>query len=368
MKIETSKEKHAKSAQFVSEESRWQAVAEHIPQADGTFVFAVATTGVYCRPTCPSRPPLRKNVRFFDDWRAAEEAGFRPCKRCRPQNAYAPDPAEEVVCKACALIEISERELPLTDLANEVGLSPSHFHRLFKRTTGLTPKQYAAEKRLHRLRDGLKRHSTVTEAIYEAGYESNSRFYEKATKRLGMKPSAYRRGGKGLVVSYSVVRSSFGWLLVAATDRGICRIDFGDTPEIVRARLEEDFSEATLREGDSAFAATVERILDFLEQPEERTTLPLDIQGTIFQRRVWSALESIPPGATATYAEIAERIGRPKAARAVARACATNRLAVLIPCHRVIRGDGELGGYRWGIERKRELLRREAEKKKKTSE
>lgn len=347
---------------FTSDAGRWQAVARRDPQADGAFVYGVATTGIYCRPACPSRMPNRENVRFFDTWQAAEEAGFRPCKRCNPRASLAPNPAVEAVARACKMIEEAEQTPSLNQLAAAVGLSPYHFHRLFKKTMGVTPKQYAMEHRLNRVRRNLQHHTTVTEAVYQAGYESGSRFYETAATSLGMKPSEYQQGGKGVSIRYAIVQSYLGWVLIAATERGICKIDFGDAPETLLARLKTSFPAATLQDNDPSFAAVVAQILAFLEAPEQGLALPLDVQGTAFQRRVWTALQKIQPGSTASYAEIARQIGRPNAARAVARACAANNIAVAIPCHRVVRSNGELGGYRWGVERKQVILERESKR------
>ncbi len=345
---------------FTSEADRWQAVIQRTPQSDGAFVYAVVTTGIYCRPTCSSRRPNRENVQFFDDWQTAQEAGFRPCKRCDPQISNPPNTAVDAVAQACKIIEDAEQAPSLNQLADAVGLSAYHFQRLFKKMVGITPKQYAIEKRLNRVRNNLQQTSSVTTAVYEAGYESGSRFYETATTSLGMKPSAYQKGGRGVSIRYAIVQSYLGWVLVAATDRGICKIDFGDTPEILQTRLKTDFPEAEAQDDDPTFAAMVARTLAFLEAPEQGLALPLDIQGTAFQRRVWAALLNIQPGTTASYAEIAQQIGNPKAARAVAQACASNKIAVAIPCHRVVRSNGNLGGYRWGVDRKQTILERES--------
>lgn len=344
---------------FRSEASRWQAIVQRNPQADNIFVYGVITTGIYCRPTCSSRMPNQENVHFFDNWQIAEEAGFRPCKRCTPQTDSAPNTAVDAVAQACKLIEETEQELSLNQLADAVGLSAYYFHRIFKKTVGVTPKQYTMEKRLNRVRSNLQQSSTVTKAVYEAGYESGSRFYEAVTTSLGMKPSDYQKGGEGISIRYAIVQSYLGWVLIAATEQGVCKIDFDDTPEILLTRLKTNFPKAKLQDNDPTFTTIVSQTLAFLESPKQGFTLPLDVQGTAFQRRVWAILQTIQPGSTASYTEIAKRIGNPKAARAVAQACASNKIAIAIPCHRVIRSDSGLGGYRWGIERKQTILDRE---------
>ena len=323
-------------------------------------MYGVTTTGIYCRPTCPSRRPNRENVRFFENWQMAEHDGFRPCRRCRPQDCTAREASVELVSRACALIEGSGHEPSLNELADAAGLSPHHFHRLFRKVAGITPKQYAMELRLRRMRKNLKENRTITESVYESGYESNSRFYETATKDLGMKPSTFRKGGEGMSIRYGIVQSSVGWLLVAATELGICMIDMDDSPEVLDNRLRAAFPAAVFQENDPDFTSTITGMLSFIEKPGQGLPLPLDIQGTAFQRRVWAALQSIPAGSTISYSELAQRIGRPKAVRAVARACAANHLAVAVPCHRVVRSDGGLGGYRWGLDRKKTLLQRES--------
>ena len=340
--------------------ARWEAVAHRDPRAEGAFVYAVVTTGIYCRPGCPSRLPNRENVRFFDTWQMAEEAGFRPCKRCSPQASGEDDASLRAVVQACRTIESSEVPPSLQELADAVGFSPYHFQRLFKKHVGVTPKQYAMEKRLGRVRVGLQDDGTVTEAIFNAGFESSSRFYESAAPSLGMKPSEYQTGALGLAIHFALAHSYLGWVLVATTEQGICRIDLGDTPEILQERLRVEFPEADLQTGGEGFSAVVAEVLALLEAPERGLSLPLDIQGTAFQRRVWTALQDIPAGTTASYGDVAAKIGSPKAARAVAQACASNHIAVAIPCHRVVRSNGDLGGYRWGIDRKRAILERES--------
>ncbi len=346
---------------FSTDQARWEALVHRDRRADGAFVYGVLTTGVYCRPTCPSKMPNRDNVRFFDTSEDAERAGLRPCKRCSPDSFNEEQAHIEAILQVCRLIEESVEIPSLAELANAVGLSPSHFHRLFKRTIGVTPKQYAMAKRLDRIRAGLTTGSTVTEAMYEAGFASSSRFYENSTQALGMRPSDYRRGGRGMDIRFAVAQSYLGAVLIAATPQGICTIDFGDNPHVLEERLRARFPEAEIKAGDVTFATWVEQVLAFLDAPGRGLDLPLDIQGTAFQRRVWMALRDIPAGSTASYADIADQIGNPKAARAVAQACASNTIAVAIPCHRVVRSDGELGGYRWGTERKRTLLAREAD-------
>ncbi len=340
---------------------RWETIVRRDEGARGDFVYGVVTTGIYCRPGCASRLPNRENVRFYDTWQMAEAAGLRPCKRCTPRETEAPaDPGRDAVLEACRLIESADHAPSLRELAERVGYSPYHFQRLFKQIVGVSPKQYAMEKRLDRVRTGLQDEASVTDAIYDAGYESTSRFYVTDAPALGMKPSEYRNGGEGIVIRYAVAPCYLGFVLVAATDQGICRIDLGASPGALEARLRADFPEAELRTEDPDLETMVNEVIAMLEAPDRGLSLPLDIQGTAFQRRVWTALREIPAGATASYAEIATRIGNPKAARAVAQACASNHVAVAIPCHRVVRSDGGLGGYRWGLDRKRAILEREA--------
>ncbi|MCW5841559.1 MAG: bifunctional DNA-binding transcriptional regulator/O6-methylguanine-DNA methyltransferase Ada [Caldilinea sp.] len=347
---------------YTTDERRWQAITARDPAADGSFWFAVSTTGVYCRPTCRSRQPLRKNVRFFDSPDAAEAAGFRPCKRCQPRQAT---PAMEVehtqaIEQACALIHESDPAPTLDALAAAVGMSPYHFQRVFKARLGVTPKQYAMDLRRQRAGQALRESTSVTAAIYDAGYGSGGHFYGETDATLGMTPTAYRRGAAGETIRFGAAECYLGWVLVAATDRGLCAIDLGDDPEALEAGLRERFPKAAIRH-DPGFSDWTQQVVRFLNAPERGLDLPLDIQGTAFQRRVWTALRAIPAGSTLSYTEVAERIGEPKAVRAVAGACAANKLAVAIPCHRVVRQNGNLSGYRWGIERKRKLLAREME-------
>ena len=342
------------------DEERWQAVQRRDPAFDGKFFFAVRTTGIYCRPSCASRPARRENVAFFQTVAEAEKAGYRACKRCRPDRLGAPDPQVEAVRRACERIEQAEEAPKLAEVAAGAGLSPYHFHRLFKTITGVTPKAYAVATRARRAADKLRTGGTITEAIYNSGYNSSSRFYESAAARLGMTPGAVRRGGAGVRICFAVGEASLGAVLVAATSKGVCAITLGDDPETLVRELQDRFPNAEFEGGDSEFERMVAEVVGLVEAPAQRLDLPLDIRGTAFQQRVWAALSAIPPGKTATYKEIARAIGQPAAVRAVAQACAKNPLAVAIPCHRVVRTDGDLSGYRWGVERKRDLIAREA--------
>lgn len=346
---------------FLSDDDRWEALRKRDLRAYGAFVYGVLTTGVYCRPACASRLPNRENVRFFGNSRDAEQAGFRPCRRCRPEAPEGEQPPVRTVLEACKRIDEAAEPPSLKELATAACLSVFHFQRLFKKIVGVTPKQYAIEKRANRIRERLTKGATVTEAMYDAGFGSSSRFYEKATSTLGMKPTTYKNGAQDVLIRFAVVPCFLGLVLVAATERGICAIDFGDTAKSLEENLRRRFPKAVFQDPDPQFAATIGEVLAFLENPRPgRLGLPLDVQGTAFQRRVWLTLQQIPAGDTVSYAEVASRVGKPKAARATARACAANPLAVAIPCHRVVRGDGQLGGYRWGLERKRVLLERES--------
>ncbi|MGA0617284.1 bifunctional DNA-binding transcriptional regulator/O6-methylguanine-DNA methyltransferase Ada [Paracoccus sp. KR1-242] len=339
---------------------RWQAVMSRDRSADGTFVYAVRTTGVYCRPSCASRRANPRNVGFFASPDAAEAQGFRPCLRCNPRGQSPAQANAVLVAAACRMIEEAE-EMPSTeDLARRIGLSTFHFHRQFKAVTGMTPRRYGAAHRAARVRDALASGASVTAAIHEAGFGSASRFYDGADSAIGMAASAFRKGGEDAVIRFALAQSALGAILVASTDRGICAISMGDDPEPLLAELQDRFPKAQLIGGDDAFEALVARVVAFVEAPGQGLDLPLDIRGTAFQQRVWQALRDIRAGETVSYAELAARIGSPAAVRAVAGACAANKLAVVIPCHRVVRNDGALSGYRWGVERKRELLDREA--------
>ena len=328
--------------------------------AAGEFLYAVTTTGVYCRPGCASRRPRRENVRFYASCDDAENAGFRPCRRCRPQEPPLAARHARSVAAACRLAETAE-ELPTLDaLARAARMSRFHFHRVFKAVTGVTPRAYAVACRADRTRQALSTSRTVTDAIFEAGFCSSGPFYAESPEMLGMAPTTFRRGGGGETIRFAVGECSLGSILVAATVRGVCAIRLGDDPAALTCELADRFPQAELIGGDKAFESLVARVVGLVEAPASGLDLPLDIRGTAFQRRVWQALRDIPAGTTTSYAAIAERIGSPKAARAVANACAANPLAVAIPCHRVVRRDGTPGGYRWGIERKRALLAREA--------
>ena len=345
----------------VTLDPRWARVVARDPGADGAFWYSVATTGVYCRPSCPSRRANPKNVRLHDSQAAAEAAGFRPCRRCNPQGLSIADANAAVVTKACRLLDEATEPLPLAQLAAAVELSPHHFHRLFKQATGLTPRAYAAAGRTARLRSGLATAATVTAAFHEAGYGSNGRFYEAANGVLGMSPTRYRSGGVNEQLSFAVGQCSLGAILVASSTKGVAAILLGDDPEALLRDLQDRFPKARLVGGDAAYERLVAQVVGLVEAPARGLDLPLDVRGTAFQQRVWQALREIPPGETATYSGIARKIGAPGAVRAVAGACAANAIAVAIPCHRVVRNDGSLSGYRWGIARKRELIAREAD-------
>ena len=341
---------------YKTDHERWAAIAERDRRAAGSFVYSVATTGVYCRPGCPSRLPRRENVRFHVNAAAAERAGFRPCKRCRPTETTLDARNNEIVSEACRSIENAEEPLSLADLARDAGLSRFHFHRVFTSVTGLTPKDYGDACRARRVRTRLAEGNGVTDAIYGAGYQSSGRFYEAADKVLGMTPSAYRSGGAGETIRYGFGRSALGHVLVAATEKGLCAIALGDDRDTLFAALQGQFAKARLVSGDASFTDWIETVVRFVEAPRIGLDLPLDLRGTAFQIRVWRALRQIPPGETVSYSELAARLGKPTGARAVAGACAANKLAVAVPCHRVVGRAGGLTGYRWGVTRKRRLL------------
>jgi AraC family transcriptional regulator of adaptative response/methylated-DNA-[protein]-cysteine methyltransferase len=343
---------------YITDEQRWQAVYTRDAAAAGHFVYAVRTTGIYCQPGCKSRMAKRENVEFFTDAAAAQAAGYRPCRRCQAKPSSIR--RCELVARACRLLETPDNPPGLGQLGAQLGVSPYHLHRLFKAETGLTPKAYATAFRARRLRERLGEGKTsVTDAIFDAGYNSNSRFYESADQRLGMRPRQYRAGGAGMAIHFAVGQCSLGAILVAQSEKGICAILLGDAPEALLEQLQDQFPNARLIGGDAEYERLVAQVVGFVEAPALGLDLPLDVQGTAFQERVWQALREVPLGGRVSYTEIAERIGAPKAVRAVAMACAANRIAVAIPCHRVVRRDGDISGYRWGVERKRQLLERE---------
>jgi AraC family transcriptional regulator of adaptative response/methylated-DNA-[protein]-cysteine methyltransferase len=339
--------------------SRWQAVKGRDAAADGTFVYAVKTTGVYCLPSCAARLARRENVKFFATPAEAEREGFRACKRCKPNDAAAGNDHADAIARACKLIDAADEILDVESLATAVGMSPSHFHRVFKSQTGVTPKAYASAHRARRVRDELAKGKTVTSAMYNAGFNSNGRFYATATKTLGMKPMAYRAGGAGMTIRFSVGECSLGSILVAASEIGICAISLGDDPDELLKWLQDRFPKADFIGGDRQFEKAVGQVIAFVERPAIGLKLPLDVRGTAFQQRVWQKLTEIPIGTTRTYSDIAAALGQPKSTRAVGAACGANPIAVAIPCHRVISTDGSLCGYRWGLERKAKLLKSE---------
>lgn len=341
---------------------RWAAVIARDPRADGEFVYSVKTTGVYCRPSCPSRRARAENVRFHATCEDAERAGFRPCKRCRPEAASLAERRAEIVAGICRVIEAAEQTPRLAELAAIAGLSPFHLHRVFKAVTGLTPRAYAAAHRARRVTRALRRSRSVTEAIFDAGFNSSGRFYESSAELLGMTPRQYRAGGRDAEIRFAIGQCSLGSILVASSTSGVCAILLGDDPDALARELQDGLPRAHLIGGDARFERLVARVVGLVENPGLGVDLPLDVRGTVFQRRVWQMLRAIPAGTTVSYGELAKRIGAPRSARAVARACAANTLAVAIPCHRVVRADGGLSGYRWGVERKRELLQRESRK------
>jgi AraC family transcriptional regulator of adaptative response/methylated-DNA-[protein]-cysteine methyltransferase len=335
------------------DEERWAAVLRRDRGADGDFVTGVLSTGIYCRPSCAARHPKRENVRFFADGEAARTAGLRPCLRCKP-DAVARD--AEGVARAVALIERSDTPPTLDEMAGAAGYAPHHFHRLFRKRTGVTPAAYARAVRARRMEQALRQEDRVTDAIYEAGYSGPGRFYEEAEGRLGMAPSAWRDGGRGATIRWATAPTSFGRMLVAVTERGICRLTFGDPQEVLR----RDFPNATLEPGGADMAALVASAVAVVEEPGRAHDLPLDVRGTAFQEAVWRELSRVPAGESVSYAALAARAGKPGAARAAGTACGANPVAILIPCHRARRGDGSPGGYAWGLAMKAELLEREA--------
>ncbi len=348
-------------AESTSNDPRWAQVLARDSSADGQFFYSVKTTGVYCRPSCGARPARPENVAFHPSTADAEAAGFRACKRCKPDQAPLAVQHAALIAKLCKQIERAEVAPTLDELATRAAMSSFHLHRVFKAVTGLTPRAYAAAHRAKRVRSELDRAGSVTDAIYDAGYNSNGRFYAEADGLLGMTPSDYRAGGTNAEIRFAIGQCTLGAILVAASARGICAILLGDDPDALARDLQDRFPKATLIGADAGFEATVAQVVGLVEAPRLGHDLPLDVRGTAFQQRVWQALRDIPAGATASYAEVARRIGAPTSMRAVAQACGANALAVAIPCHRVVRSDGALSGYRWGVERKRSLLDREAQ-------
>jgi AraC family transcriptional regulator, regulatory protein of adaptative response / methylated-DNA-[protein]-cysteine methyltransferase len=351
------------TAPSVADDPRWARIVARDKTADGEFWYSVSTTGVYCRPSCPSRVANPRNVQLHDTLESARASGFRPCRRCNPEGPSIEGEHAALVARACRIIEESEEEPSLERLAAALGRSPSYFHRVFKAATGLTPKDYAAAHRAKKVRQGLASGNSVTAAIYDAGFNSSGRFYAKSTDMLGMTPSQYRAGGAHEEIKFAVGETSLGTILVASSKKGVAAILLGDDPDKLVRNLQDRFPKAQLIGADRDYEALVARVVGLVETPGISLDLPLDVRGTAFQQRVWQALREIRVGETVSYAEVARRIGSPKAARGVAGACAANTLAIAIPCHRVVRQDGSLSGYAWGVERKRVLLDREASRK-----
>lgn len=347
-------------ARATKNDPRWIAIVKRDASADRKFYYSVKTTGVYCRPSCAARLARPENVQYHLSCAEAEKAGFRPCKRCKPNQPAVTNHNAKKIAQACRLIEQSDETLSLGELAEHAGLSVYHFHRTFKAITGLTPKEYAEANRSSRVRASLGRSKTVTGAIYDAGFNSSGRFYETSNAVLGMTPSTFRAGGADTEIFFAIGECSLGSILVAQSSKGVCSILLGDDPAVLLRDLQDRFPKANLIGNETGYETLVAKVVGLIETPGIGFDLPLDIRGTAFQQRVWKALRQIPPGSTASYFDIANKIGLPKAVRAVAQACAANTLAVAIPCHRVVRSDGSLSGYRWGVERKRALLEREA--------
>jgi AraC family transcriptional regulator, regulatory protein of adaptative response / methylated-DNA-[protein]-cysteine methyltransferase len=346
------------------EETYWQAVLTRDKHSDGTFVYAVRSTGIYCNPSCAARRPRREQVVFFPQPEAAEQAGYRACRRCRPQEATVYQLQLEMVQRACHHIETHlEGPLTLEALGKEVSVSPYHLQRIFKRIMGITPRQYAQAYRLGQLKQQLKEGETVTTALYNTGYGSSSRLYEQAPAQLGMTPAAYRRGGKSTHIGYTIVDCPLGRLLIAATEKGICAICLGDSDADLEVALFSEYPAAEIQRDGVELGQWVSTLLNHLNGQQPQLDLPIDVQATAFQWRVWQALRTIPYGSTRSYSQVAQSLGDPKATRAVARACASNPVAIVVPCHRVVREDGKLGGYRWGLERKQRLLAQEASRR-----
>lgn len=345
---------------YSTDDLRWQAVVARDKDADGQFFYAISTTGIYCYPSCPSRLALRANTQFFDTSLDAEHAGFRPCKRCKSNLATPSSRDAIIIARACRLIETLDEIPSLETLAQSQNMSSYHFHRLFKSITGITPRAYAVANRAHKIRTELTQDTSITDAIYHAGFNSNGRFYATSKEVLGMTATNFKNGGKSETIHYSIGACSFGSIIVAHSEKGICAILIHDDDKPLFADLQSRFPKATLIEDKSDFKHWLEQVIHFVEAPKKGLELPLDIRGTLFQQRVWQLLQNIPLGTTASYTDIATKLGDPKAVRAVARACAANPIALLVPCHRVVRSDGGISGYRWGVENKRMLITREA--------
>lgn len=335
----------------------WQAVKNNDVRFNGAFVYGVNSTKIYCKPSCASRQPKRENVKFFDNFSAAEAKGFRACQRCEPKKEQT-NPQAEIVLRACEILEKNE-QIILEDLSAKLKLSPAYLQKMFKEIIGVSPKKYLETKRLEKFKSELKKGNEVTEAMYESGYGSSSRLYENVSEKLGMTPAVYKKGGKDLQIEYAIVETDLGKLLVAKTAKGICAVTFGDDRETLFENLRNEFPKAEIAENDKSLKIYIEAILANLAGNNKTLDLPLDIQATAFQMRVWETLRKIPYGATVSYSDIAEKLGNKNAVRAVATACASNRVALVIPCHRVIGKSGNLSGYRWGIERKKAILERE---------
>lgn len=346
-----------------TDESQWTAVLTKDARFDGQFVFAVSSTGIYCRPSCPARRARRDRVSFFQSPESAEQAGFRACRRCHPRDARAGDTQTQMAQQICRIIEENEGEpVTLSMLSEQLGVSAFHLQRTFKSIMGISPRRYAEACRVNRFKQGVRQGEAITSAIYDAGFGSSSRLYESASAQLGMTPATYGKGGRGAMISYAIVASSLGRLLVAATDKGVCSVMLGDSDAALKADLMKEFPAAEIRHDEQPLRVSLDAIVAHLKDKSPRIDLPLDIQATAFQRQVWEQLRAIPYGQTHSYSEVAKAMGQEKAVRAVARACATNPVALVIPCHRVIREDKSLGGYRWGLERKKKLLETEARK------
>jgi AraC family transcriptional regulator of adaptative response/methylated-DNA-[protein]-cysteine methyltransferase len=352
-------ESRTMSGTYANDAARWHAFRGRDSAADGKFIVAVKTTGIYCRPVCPARPAKRENVEFFDTIDAARKAGYRACLRCKPDDISERERVAKLITRACRRIERDETIPSVGTLAADAKLSEGRFHRLFKQATGLSPRQYALAKRVEAFRARLKSGETVTAALYDAGFNSSSRAYE-ASRRLGAKPSDVARGGEALTIRVGVARSSLGFVGVGMSERGLCALTFGDSAKAAHEAVQSHFPKARLLEAGGALDKELKRVVALVEEPKDGIDLPLDIRGTAFQERVWQALRRIPVGGTKTYGEIAKAIGKPTAQRAVAQACGANPIAVAIPCHRVVGAHGALGGYGYGIKRKQALLKKEA--------